>query len=270
DFSFEFYMRQRWIDPTLKYNKSSLYNKNYSYAILDHTLVNNLWKPDTYIENLKRLEMGFSGGPFINEGLRLFPNGLVLISSRVSATLSCAMNFHNFPMDRQSCSVTISSYFFTEDDLYYDWNDVSIYKGNLSQFDLLGLDSLRKSLVFTSGTYSSLVATFRFRRRIQNYLLSFYVPTILTVMLSWVSFFISPNSAPARCALGIITVLAVGGFLTNQRKSFPTVSYVMSADLYILVCYVFVFCALLEYAVVHFFFVYDKQLLQFQQQQEKV
>lgn len=82
---------------------------------------------------------------------------------------------------------------------------------------------------------------------------------MLTVMLSWVSFYISPNSAPARCALGIVTVLAVGNFLTGQRDSFPKVSYVMAADLYILVCYFFTFLALVQYAAVHYFFVYELQ-----------
>jgi len=114
--------------------------------------------------------------------------------------------------------------------------------------------------LLSSGNYSILQARFKFRRRIQNFLLSFYIPSILTVMLSWVSFYITPNSAPARCALGIITVLAIGGFLTGQRNSFPIVSYVMGAGLYILVSYVFVAMALLEYAVVHFFAVYEIQM----------
>ncbi|XP_048585196.1 glycine receptor subunit alpha-1 isoform X2 [Nematostella vectensis] len=81
---------------------------------------------------------------------------------------------------------------------------------------------------------------------------------------------ICPNSAPGRCALGIITMLAVGGFLTGQQRPYPVVSYVTSADLYVMVCYVFVFCALLEYAVVHYFFVYEKQIHQFQLQQQMV
>ncbi|XP_048585195.1 gamma-aminobutyric acid receptor subunit gamma-1 isoform X2 [Nematostella vectensis] len=139
------------------------------------------------------------------------------------------MEFYNFPMDRQSCPVTISS-----------------------------------------CVYSAVRANIEFRRRIQNFLLCFYIPTILTVMLSRVFFFISPNSAPARCALGITTVLAVGGFLTGQQRSSPVVSYVTSADMYILVCYVFVFCALLEYAVVHYFFVYEKQIYRYQLQQQSL
>ncbi|XP_031567632.1 glycine receptor subunit alpha-3-like isoform X2 [Actinia tenebrosa] len=255
-------MRQRWIDPLLRFDQGSL-GINGTYAVLDQNLIQNLWRPDSYIENMKSLKFSFQAGPFINQGFRLFPNGMVLVSSRISSTLSCAMEFTNFPMDKQSCPITLSSYFFTEEDLYYDWGEVYIYDGvEMNQFDILGVESKRSSLKFTSGVYSSLKATFKFRRRIQNFMLGFYIPSILTVMLSWVSFFISPNSAPARCALGIITVLAIGGFLTGQRKSFPTVSYVMAADSFILICYVFAFLALLEYAAVHYFFVYDKQLYQ--------
>ncbi|KAK3734697.1 hypothetical protein QZH41_002117 [Actinostola sp. cb2023] len=174
------------------------------------------------------------------------------------------MDFHSFPMDKHLCPMTLSSYFFTESDLYYELGEVTIYKGvkENNQFDILGVESTRSSLIFSSGVYSSLNVDFKFRRRIQTFMLGFYIPSILTVMLSWVSFYISPSSAPARCALGIITVLAIGGFLTGQRSSFPVVSYVMAADLFILVCYVFTFLALVEYAAVHYFFVYEKQLYQ--------
>ncbi|XP_048585190.1 gamma-aminobutyric acid receptor subunit alpha-6 isoform X2 [Nematostella vectensis] len=269
EYTISFYLRQTWHDPLLRYNKSSLVNAA-SYATLNYALVDKIWKPDTYLENVKKIDAGSDDKSLVHKGFRVYPNGNVTFSTRISATLSCKMEFRNFPMDRQSCPVTISSYFFPEDEIYYIWGDLRIYKGELAQFDVLGLKKDVDKLNFSSGVFSAVRASIEFRRRIQNFLLCFYVPTILTVMLSWVSFFISPNSAPARCALGIITVLAVGGFLTGQQRSSPVVSYVTSADLYILVCYVFVFCALLEYAVVHYFFVYEKQIYQYQLQQQSL
>ncbi|KAK3734711.1 hypothetical protein QZH41_011301, partial [Actinostola sp. cb2023] len=173
------------------------------------------------------------------------------------------MRFQDFPMDKQICFIKISSYFFTDAVLTYEWGELSLYKGiqKTNQFDIIGYEGIRKIKTYTSGNYSTLRAAFKFRRRIQNFMLGFYIPSILTVMLSWVSFYISPSSAPARCALGIITVLAIGGFLTGQRSSFPVVSYVMAADLYIIVCYVFSVFALLEYAVVHYLAVYETQMI---------
>ncbi|XP_020910571.1 gamma-aminobutyric acid receptor subunit pi-like [Exaiptasia diaphana] len=260
-FSVEFYMRQKWMDPLLKYNASSL-GPNMAYATLNHHLVKYLWLPDTYIENLKSLRIVFGeSGPFINQGFRLYPNGTIHLSSSISSTLSCRMRFEDFPMDKQVCYITISSYFFTDSVLSYQWGELSNFKGILktNQFDIIGIEKVRYLLNYSSGNYSTLRAAFKFRRRIQTFLLGFYIPSILTVMLSWVSFYISPHSAPARSALGIITVLAIGGFLTGQRSSFPIVSYVMAADLYILTCYIFAAMALLEYAVVHYLAVYESQ-----------
>ena len=67
DFSIEFYIRQRWNDPALVFSQDSLKNKK--FIVLNPELIWKLWKPDTYIENLKSLGTTLNG-PMTNEGLR--------------------------------------------------------------------------------------------------------------------------------------------------------------------------------------------------------
>lgn len=93
--------------------------------------------------------------------------------------------------------------------------------------------------------------TFEFKRRINFYLLSWYLPATLIVVLSWVGFWIDIESTPARISLGTITILAIGGFLIGEQEGFPSVSYVRAIDIYLIACFVFVFGCMVEYAIVH-------------------
>lgn len=53
-----------------------------------------------------------------------------------------------------------------------------------------------------SGRYPKLVFHFELKRNILYFILETYVPSILLVVLSWVSFWISQSSVPARICIG--------------------------------------------------------------------
>ncbi|MGH0155874.1 UNVERIFIED_CONTAM: hypothetical protein FKN15_049434 [Acipenser sinensis] len=80
-----------------------------------------------------------------------------------------------------------------------------------------------------------------------------YIPCTLIVVLSWVSFWINKDAVPARTSLGITTVLTMTTLSTIARKSLPKVSYVTAMDLFVSVCFLFVFAALIEYGTLHYF-----------------
>lgn len=90
------------------------------------------------------------------------------------------------------------------------------------------------------------------RRRIGYFLIDTYVPSTIIVIISWISFWISPESAPARVALGITTVLTMTTLISSARASLPKVSYVKAIDWYLLLCLIFVFGSIMEYTFVAF------------------
>lgn len=51
---------------------------------------------------------------------------------------------------------------------------------------------------------------------------------------------------------GITTVLTMTTISTGVRSSLPRISYVKAIDIYLVMCFIFVFAALLEYAVVNY------------------
>ena len=84
------------------------------------------------------------------------------------------------------------------------------------------------------GNYSCLVAQFHLKRSISFHLIQNYLPSILIVAVSWVSFWMDIESVPGRISLGVITLLAVSQLATGTslpQTSYVKVSIVLSASL---------------------------------------
>lgn len=64
--------------------------------------------------------------------------------------------------------------------------------------------------VIFPGNYSCLVAQFYLSRSVGFHLVQSYLPTMLIVVISWVSFWMDVDSVPGRTTLGVTTLLAVG------------------------------------------------------------
>lgn len=90
------------------------------------------------------------------------------------------------------------------------------------------------------------------KRRIGYFLIDTYIPSTIIVIISWISFWIDPETAPARVALGITTVLTMTTLISSARANLPKVSYVKAIDWYLLLCLIFVFGSILEYTCITF------------------
>lgn len=71
------------------------------------TEANRVWMPDLFFANEK--EGHFHNIIMPNVYIRIFPNGSVLYSIRISLTLACPMNLKLYPLDRQTCSLRMAS-----------------------------------------------------------------------------------------------------------------------------------------------------------------
>ncbi|KAH9643948.1 hypothetical protein HF086_016498 [Spodoptera exigua] len=78
------------------------------------------------------------------------------------------------------------------------------------------------------GNFTCLEVIFKLKRRLGYHLFNTYIPTCLIVIMSWVSFWIKPDAAPARVTLGVTSLLTLS---TQHAK--------------------FVFMALMEYCLVN-------------------
>ncbi|GIY04220.1 gamma-aminobutyric acid receptor subunit beta-like [Caerostris extrusa] len=69
---------------------------------------------------------------------------------------------------------------------------------------------------FYRMTYQRLSLSFELKRNIGYFIFQTYLPSILIVMLSWVSFWINHEATSARVALGITTVLTMTTISTGS------------------------------------------------------
>ena len=74
-----------------------------------------------------------------------------------------------------------------------------------------------------SGRYSCVYAEFVFHRKFGYYLIQIYVPSVLVVLLSWVSFWLDASSVPARVSLGLLTILTMTSQMSGASASLPKV-----------------------------------------------
>ncbi|TKC45554.1 hypothetical protein EI555_000477, partial [Monodon monoceros] len=148
---------------------------------------------------------------------------------------------------------------YTTDDIEFYWRGddnavTGVTKIELPQFSIVDYKLITKKVVFSTGSYPRLSLSFKLKRNIGYFILQTYMPSILITILSWVSFWINYDASAARVALGITTVLTMTTINTHLRETLPKIPYVKAIDMYLMGCFVFVFMALLEYALVNYIF----------------
>ncbi|XP_043928096.1 gamma-aminobutyric acid receptor subunit gamma-3-like [Protopterus annectens] len=223
---------------------------------LNSNMVGMIWVPDTIFRNSKTAEAHWITTP--NQLLRIWNDGKILYTLRLTINAECQLQLHNFPMDEHSCPLIFSSYGYPKEEMTYRWRRNSVEAADqqswrLYQFDFMGLRNTTDTIKTSAGDYTVMTIYFDLSRRMGYFTIQTYIPCILTVVLSWVSFWINKDASPARTALGITTVLTMTTLSTIARKSLPRVSYVTAMDLFVTVCFLFVFAALIEYAALNYY-----------------
>ena len=104
---------------------------------------------------------------------------------------------------------------------------------------------------YSTGTFTCLAAVFKLKRNPGYLFFSTYIPSVLIVVMSWISFWIPPESTPARVTLGVTSLLTLATQNTQTQQSLPPVSYTKAIDVWMATCIIFVFLSLIEFAIVN-------------------
>ncbi|XP_059478764.1 gamma-aminobutyric acid receptor subunit beta-like [Neocloeon triangulifer] len=247
DYTITMYLNQYWKDERLAFSNEE------EILTLSGDFAEKIWVPDTFFANDKNSFL--HDVTERNKLVRLNGDGSITYGMRFTTTLACMMDLHYYPLDNQNCTVEIESYGYTVLDVVMYWKEtpvMGVEEAELPQFTIIGYETNDRKEKLATGIYQRLSLSFKLQRNIGYFVFQTYLPSILIVMLSWVSFWINHEATSARVALGITTVLTMTTISTGVRSSLPRISYVKAIDIYLVMCFVFVFAALLEYAAVNY------------------
>ncbi|XP_041122795.1 gamma-aminobutyric acid receptor subunit alpha-6-like isoform X1 [Polyodon spathula] len=252
EYTMDVFFRQTWVDERLKFDGSI------EILRINNVMVSKIWTPDTFFRNGKKSIAHNMTTP--NKLFRIMQNGTVLYTMRLTINAECPMRLMNFPMDGHACPLKFGSYAYPRSEIIYTWKkgpmhsvEVPKESSSLLQYDLIGQTVTSEILKSNTGEYIVMTVYFHLQRKMGYFMIQAYIPCIMTVILSQVSFWINKESVPARTVFGITTVLTMTTLSISARHSLPKVSYATAMDWFIAVCFAFVFSALIEFAAVNYF-----------------
>ncbi|XP_044259895.1 glutamate-gated chloride channel isoform X5 [Tribolium madens] len=270
----EFLLQQQWFDPRLKYSNQSRYD--FLNAIHHH---NDIWLPDTYF-----IMHGDFKDPLIpmHFSLRIYRNGTVFYSMRRHLILSCQGHLNIFPFDDPECSFSLESISYEMKSIKYVWkNDEDVLKKSSSLATLNayliknqtsecnqknnwraedgnvpadddghhGCDLCQKQF---KGNYSCLGVRLIFTRDRAFYFTTVFIPGIILVTSSFITFWLEWNAVPARVMIGVTTMLNFFTTSNGFRSTLPVVSNLTAMNVWDGVCMCFIYASLLEFVCVNY------------------
>ncbi|XP_049821066.1 glutamate-gated chloride channel isoform X11 [Aethina tumida] len=246
----EFLLQQQWYDPRLRYSNQS--NYDFLNAIHHH---NDIWLPDTYF-----IMHGDFKDPLIpvHFSLRIYRNGSVNYLMRRHLILSCQGRLNIFPFDDPLCSFAMESISYEMTAIKYVWkNDEDVLRKSPSLTTLNAYLIENQTLICPiksswRGNYSCLKVDLIFTRDRAFYFTTVFIPGIILVTSSFITFWLEWNAVPARVMIGVTTMLNFFTTSNGFRSTLPVVSNLTAMNVWDGVCMCFIYASLLEFVCVNY------------------
>ncbi|XP_023679682.1 gamma-aminobutyric acid receptor subunit gamma-3 isoform X5 [Paramormyrops kingsleyae] len=148
EYQIDIIFAQTWTDSRLRYNSTM------KILTLNSNMVGLIWLPDTIFRNSKNADAHWITTP--NQLLRIWNDGKILYTLRLTINAECQLQLHNFPMDEHSCPLIFSSYGYPQDEMVYKWRKNSVEAADqkswrLYQFDFMGLRNTTDIMKTSAG-----------------------------------------------------------------------------------------------------------------------
>jgi len=210
-----------------------------------------IWYPELEIYGLET----FDHQRVLKEmsGVRIRKNKTINYELNVRITISCQMNFDDYPLDAHTCQFQVGSYYDTQETVTCKAQFIYDQERQRSLQHFLQIEDLPEcfhTVDIPSGIYSACGFQVKLQRKQMQYVVQVYLPSAMFVIVSWVSFLVKPEVVPGRMAMLVTLFLVLINIFNSVREQAPISSRLNAVDLYLVVCIFFVFAALIEYAVI--------------------
>lgn len=215
-------------------------------------MVKDLWLPNIFIYNIKTYKVI----DVLNKlaGLWIGTDKSVMYSQATHITFICPMRFDKFPLDTQTCKFQVGSYSYDDSKMTFE-TDVAAYSepktSNSIALDYaITINKLKRSdQVFLGGPLGNFsLAGFEMvlHRYVSTYIITYYLPSGLFVIVSWISFLIPMDVIPGRMALLVTLFLVLVNIFNTVTTNTPKAEGLTAIEAWMLACILFVFGALIE------------------------
>jgi len=219
--------------------------------------VKSLWLPNIFIYNLKTYKVIDVLSKLA--GLWIYGNHQLLYSQATHITFICPMRFDKFPLDTQVCKFQVGSYSYEDRIMSFETLQAgySSKSGNSIALDYaITINKLSEDdQIFKGGPLGNFsLAGFEMvlQRYVSTYIITYYLPSGLFVIVSWISFLIPMDVIPGRMALLVTLFLVLVNIFNTVTTNTPKAEGLTAIEAWMLACILFVFGALIEYAAILF------------------
>jgi len=264
EYSVEFssYFNVMWTEPRLHIPDRFLNELNESDIAagemipVNLELVNELWLPNIFIYNLKTFKVVEVLSK--HAGLWITRDREIMYSQATHINFICPMRYDSFPLDTQTCKFQVGSYSYDMTKmLFIQSNKVQGYVKTTHSVvldyavDVHVLNDEDLQLSYGElGNFSVAGFEMKLSRHISHYLITYYLPSGLFVVVSWISFVVPPDVIPGRMALLVTLFLVLVNIFNTVTTNTPKAEGLTAIEAWMLSCILFVFGCLIEYAII--------------------
>lgn len=219
--------------------------------------IKELWKPNLEIYGLEHYETHKILGRMA--GLRVTKQRRIKYDTKATIEISCQMNFDMYPFDSHNCSFQVGSYFYDNNLMtcsseFSDPTLESDFVGRSLQHAITwkNISKSRQIVTLTSGKYAACGFEIGLKRKHEPLVFQVYIPCILFVTVSWISFIIDPKVVPGRMSLLVILFLVIINTFNAAKANSPSSSSTSlnAIETFVVTCILSIFAAIIEYAVI--------------------
>ncbi|XP_011139596.1 gamma-aminobutyric acid receptor subunit beta-1 isoform X2 [Harpegnathos saltator] len=196
----------RYLDKRLKFSDIAPYLTQIYGGQSAHDLI---WTPTVYVANERTSAVMGSGVKDLL--ISINPQGMVMLNTRLEATMNCGLRLEKFPFDVQECPLVFESWTHNVNEMVLDWDEEPIVIASnlyLTEYKLVGTWVNSSGISYTPSQYH-------------------------------------------YGHFGTNTILAFMTLASKVENSLPKVSYIKASEIWFLGCTIFLFAAMVEFAFVN-------------------
>jgi hypothetical protein len=180
------------------------------------------------------------------------PDGTVKYRQRMFGTFSQTLNYKDFPFDKQTFEIIISSMEYKPDEVEFitDSTKKSVIEDNISLMDwtVLEWNNINKPYSISPDIPPVSSFTFQFvaERKGMYYVFNFIFPLVLIILMSMSVYWLDAKMASSQISIAITSMLTLIAYRFMIMGALPKISYLTRMDVFIFCSTILIFVTLLE------------------------